>query len=882
MTAHNAIRFERFVPLTGGVTSLLAPAGMTVAEMIDLHFPWADGLVVLVRSADPAREWEEIPTHRWRFVLPKRDDMLRIAVRLHGGNRNQTLALIATLAITVLAPHLVGAAATVFGVGLFGAGTLGATLLTAGLQIGAAFLIGRLVQQDGQGAAAAAQGEKDNYKDAAADANLLGRETFLPRIYGRTRANPADLMQPREYLTAGVPSVKRLLGFDGSTRITDVRIDGTPVTGNAAITMQTVDGVDGSPAQTLVADYAANVAIGDTLSGFSVSGVTLEDQTTPANSEPRWLHFSTPAPDGMTEIAIRFLLRGFLHATTATTEIRVPLQIQFRQKGTEPWNSLPEIHVTGKDSRTLAKEIRVRWDNEFGVADDVASIRYEFFQRVPAATYEGSSGATGDQWQAHSHFVGGTGLQAAANIVGRRHGLNIIFAEATFAKVEYEWRIRRGGALDKTALDGNYTVSGQVPWLFEGSRTAPTATWQFGVEQSNYAAEIGLGNASAIVDGNPVLDPTAALLALQSVGQNLRAVDCLAEGGLNDWNGAAWATWTWESRNPASIARNILAQLLARRGVSAAAIDDASFAAFRADCAARGWNADGIAAGEPVGEALATILRAGFGQLYLAQDRYGAHWLKDTAATPRRFDFSPRNCRRVSASWEDSDLPVGMRVKFVDENDGYRENEIYVPSPVPAPLGAWLPAEFGAVKNADHARALAEYAMLTAFHQARRYTVETDLEGIMFAPGDIVGLVTDLIDDAQHGARVTGVIDASTIVIDQEIPARAGDALVSANADPVGDDVLLSGEYSEITVLTATGNETREIVAFNGRQVTMAAPLSTTDVVGAPVAIGSQRSPVRRCVVLNAVAGEEFGMTLSLADEAPEIWAYLAQKYGWA
>lgn len=1022
--AERDFRFARVVQPIGAETVLTAPLGVSIGEIAEVLFKVGPdhrhaGQLLEFHFVNAKGQWEYVPPKLWLRIKPKRNDVLRCYARMQGGRGGQTLALIATIAIAVIAPAI--------GAAIFGAGTLGAAIATVGIQLGSAYLIGRLTQQRARGNVAglveaeAAQG----YRDVTSDGNVLAREGFLPSVYGKVRTMPADVMQPREYLSNGILSIERLLAFDGPTRITETRIDGTAVADISAIEVETTDGRDGSAAQTLVTKYAAAIPRGDQLSNFSANGTALEDQDTPANSEPRWVYFSTPNPDGLDEISLRLVLQSFLQATTATTPIRVPVRIRFRPKG-GAWHYLPEIHLTGKDARTLAKEIRFRWDGDFGAYEPSQAIGYEFWQQVPASTNTRSSGLTGVQWQADSHFVAGSGLQDCANILGQQHGIRVTLNEATFPKAEYEWSVIRGGAIDQTALDGNYKISGAVPCLFEG---VGSGTWLINQDQANYAAQISLVSASAIVEGNPVAMTGIAQLALRSVGQSLRAVDCLAEGYVDDYNdgyqviefdlrsltfgGSDWTTggtvtrfridlvggvsggsflidfieildgqlnagyreefdtigaWSstaanisvsdgkllweptgvdptltspvlaldgstyyrlrigvkkavagtgWEgsfffsngghgssgsykailtepdwsslqwdyltaSRNPASILRGKMAEYLNKGGVSLSLIDNASMLAFRTACENNGWKADGIAAGEPIAELFDNVSKGGFGQVFAARDRLGVYYLKDTSAVTPKIVLSPRNSANLSVAWEEPELPLGLRAKFVDEADGYRENEIFVGSPVPTNLNTWMPADFPSIKTETQVRALAEYAMLTAYWQTIRFHIGTFIEGLALWPGDIVAVSHDLLDDTLLSARVTAVTDARHFTIDQEIPAVYAEEQVDISDEPVDDDILAAGEFSEITVITPNGAEKFEIIEVDGRDITITGPLSSTDIVGAPCVIGSQQTPARRMIVLNAEPGEEFSTTLTLTDEAQQIWAYLSQKYGWS
>lgn len=513
------------------ISRLPAPAGLNIEELALKYHGSLDGIQAWERSESGLEKWHPISRDRWKVYRPISDEAVMFTHRLHGGGDNDVFAIIASIALAVVAPYLAGTV-----LGLTG---LTATAVAAGITVGGSLLLAKLFPPDAPSISSLSSGdaESKSFSDVSTDSNLLGKEAYPPIAVGRVRVSPPDIVHPRSYLEDGVQVLERLLALDGPHGLSDLQADRTPILSDASFTVNMRDGHEYTGTSTFVNSISVPVNIGEQLSSFTLSGTELADQETPSESEPRWVVFSTPDHEDLSEINIRLRLDAFYESTVATQEIRVPLRMQFRLKGADTWISFPEIHFVGRTTSTKLLEIRIRWDSIFGDASSGGEIDYEFWQKVPAVTShalsDGSENAV--QWQADSHFViGPDNLQATKNIIALKDSIRIDLLESLFPKGALEFRVQRGLACDDDGIDANYNDGTDVVSLFVARNV--DNKWQAPFDQGSYTAGINVIQATAIAKTEPAQWPETTLIAIKSKGQSFKNVSVEAGRYIDDYN----------------------------------------------------------------------------------------------------------------------------------------------------------------------------------------------------------------------------------------------------------------------------------------------------------------------------------------------------------
>jgi len=852
--------------------TLTVAYGLTVEEIAAQTHASDVGLRSWVRAPKGADvEWIELPRDMWRHVRPRVDDALLFGYRPHDFVRD-LFAVAAAVLVAVAAPFL-----TPF------IGAPLAYLVAGALGIGAQLALNALfpAQQAAAPALTSVPAERARqFADVQSGSNLLAKESYLPLVVGTRRIAPPEIANPHYLLDQGIQTIQRIFALDGHHLIDAVQVDGAPVGDFASITTQIRDGQEASPVTTFVTKVTKATSVGETLSTFTLEGTELVDQEVPANSEPQAVRFTTAYDEQMEEINIRLQLDSFIRSDEAGTPVRLPIRLRFRPKGSEgSWFNLPEIHFVGRDVSTSLKEIRLRWDNAFGEDGAGGAIQVEFFQRVPPASMHISTGVSGDQWNAHSWFVAGAGLRDAANIQGRRYSVRVTLDPAVFAKQEYEWEIVRGAALAQARLStSDYTIDGAVYPLFCGFFSAK---WSVPIDQGPFVGRVSVSMATTIVNRQPCQRPNTALMALRVKGQSVRNVTIEASRYVHDWDGSGWNTLT-TTKNPAAHYRQVLFDYLVYHGISTDLIVDEQFVAWRAECAARGYEVSGVFAGSSVREVLDAIATAGFARSRFS-DGFGIDWFRDRSSDLPVMIFSPRNAS-ISVEWVMGERAIGIRGTFQNELRDYVDDELQVNNPFYTNFTGYEVRAYDSITKPVLIQRRALFDMLQAHYQGRRaWIVEASIEGLVCDRGDLVSIVTDLLDDAHTGARIRKVFDSTTFSYDQEVPTESTESVFDVDNifDPA--NLFLVGEQSVVIVTTPNGTEMRTIVAAEpqaeGWMIRVDQPFSSEELEGAHFVLGPLSRFTHRCIVSDVTRMAEERARLVLVDEAPEIYATLQERF---
>lgn len=855
------------------VERLTVPYGLTVEEMAVATHAHLDGLTAWVKAPEGCGEdWIELPRHMWRHVKPKVSDAVLYRYRLNDFVRD-LFAVAAAVLVAVAAPFL-----TPF---------IGAPLayLAAGaLGIGAQLVLNALfpAQQPAYQTLNSPPAERARqFANVESDSNLLAKESYLPIVAGLRRIAPPEIAYPYFFLDNGQQAVHRIFALDGRHDISSIQIDKAPVADFPAITTECRDGGELSPVTTFVTKVTKPTGVGETLSTFTLDAAALVDQEVPANSEPSPVRFQTVSDDKLEEISIRLQIDSFIKSDSVTAAIRVPLRVRFRPKGSSGgWHYLPEIHLVGRDVSTSLKELRIRWDNVFGADGPGGSIQYEFFQRVPPAAYALSDGTSGDQWQADAHFVSGAGLRDTANITGRRNAIRVTLDPDLYPRQEYEWEVVRGLAVAKAALNSNtYVMSGTVNSLFRARNTG--SNWNVPTDQGAYVGRVTVTQATAIVNRQPCQRPSVALLALKAKGQNVRNVTALCGRYVMDWDGSGW-TVPVVTKNPAAHYRQVLHDYLVYHGISTDLIVNEQFVGWRQECIERGYEVSAVHAGASVREVLDAYATAGFARSRFS-DGFGIDWFRDRADELPVMMFSPRNAA-LSVEWVMGERPIGIRATFQNEARDFVDDEMQVNNPFYTNFVGYEVRAYSSIANPALIERRALFDMLQAHFQGRRaWIVETSIEGLVCDRGDLVSVITDLLDDAHTGARIRKVFDSTTFSYDQEVPSESTDSLFDVNNIFDPSNIFSVGEQSVVIVTTPNGTEMRTIVAADpqpeGWLIRVDQPFSSTDLAGAHFVLGPISRFTHRCIVSDVTRLPEERARLVLVDEAPEIFAMLEERF---
>lgn len=852
---------------TGGVEVINFPLGLTVREMIDKMGNLGEVLDVWIKQPDGSPvQFERLPRLMWGYVRPKLDGVVCFAVRT-GKSVLKTIIGIVGLIATIVAPYL---------------SPLIGTLLLGGVAL-ASLAVNYLFPSEANTGASptlSVQNEAEAgsvLANVQSDSNPAAKGGYLPIAINR-RISPPELTNPRFTLDDDRQVIERLFACDGHHAISDIYVDGAPITDYDAIESQIVEGADADPTFTFVNKCSKLDDIRARLSVFSLDGATLVNQDSPAKSEPTFTRFTTIGNAYTEEIVLRLQIDAFVKSDAPTTDLRLPFRIRFREKGsTGAWMNFPEIHITGRDQGSKIKEIRIRKDSDFGSANEAGDFGYEFFQRVPASGRTLSSGNTGDQWQADSYFVADTGLKDVQNIVGGRQGVRITMEE-DFGNVAYEWEIQRGISLTKSALDASYQIGGVVSSLFEGYLSGQS--YVVPVDQTAFNGSLTIQHSQVIVNQQPNQRPGTGLIAIKATDQSIQNVTAVYSRYVYDWDGTGWDTLT-TTNNPATHARQIVYDHCIRMGVSTELIQDDAFVAWRQACIDNGWEMSTVWSGTGFGTAYLMCLSAGFARPIFS-DIISVDWFRDRSAEIPKVSFSPANST-ISINENEIELPQAIRAKFQNEADDYREDETEINNPFFTTVSGQGVNEYRAIANKTLIRKRAYFDLLQSVFQGRRTaTVSSATQASLCEVGDIVLLITDLINDRAFGGIVRTVHSSTTLVMDQAPLINATTPFFDAANVFASSNIFEEGMQTYAWINHEDGGqELRVKSALVGEDgvvtVRFTSALTNFDLEGAHIVLGTKEQLSSRWIVLDADREAEERATLTLIPEAPEIFEYMEE-----
>jgi hypothetical protein len=161
----------------------------------------------------------------------------------------------------------------------------------------------------------------------------------------------------------------------------------------------------------------------------------------------------------------------------------------------------------------------------------------------------------------------------------------------------------------------------------------------------------------------------------------INAINCIVQSCGRAWNGTSWTEDNLEddtpTQNPASIALKAMqSQMMGKNKYPDGKIDLDSFGEFYDWCDTKGFACNGVLTSEKkLSELLDAILETGRGIRILNGSQYGI--LIDKPRTNPVTVLNNQNVLEATNQKEFSDLPDGFKITFIDETDGYQENELY-------------------------------------------------------------------------------------------------------------------------------------------------------------------------------------------------------------
>lgn len=867
-----------------GVTPLVCylPEGITLAEMarrvptLPADFS-ARGVICINGHAVQRGAWHMITPKPYHNGVP-------VEVTFHarpmggedGSGGKQILALVASFALTALTGGIAaGGAAKLLGAN-FAAKTFGAYALAAGVSLVGSLALAALSAPP---TAKAASKASANEGAASAVGNVLEANGPVPRVIGERKVFPPLACEPLTYFDGSDEIVEAVYCLNGPHRLTDIRV-GSALISDIGVEFETREGWPGDEPLTLISRQGRTESVQAELRGHLVSdadGRTLASGSLSDLPQPyvvstrdrpdeHWLHLTFP--------------QGLNEKASETVFMRVPFRLRLRPRG-GAWVNLPELHFQAANVRQLRASINLVWTDAPASSPAAANNegwvearRFSPGQTDAPAQADWSAdayfGSTGDVWMNAANLM----TSGVSRVECTRYTARIILDTAVFPRGRYEIEVIRGAAVTSSAYtSSSYQVSGSI-WDLFGTKGTPgqIVRTRDGVSDSVY-----LLRSVSVWNEHPVPTSDFALIAVRARNRALEEVSTIAGAWVPDWDGTGWRTWT-VTDNPAPHLRDIFAGRLNAKPVPGVIVDDAGLVTWRAS----GHKCNALIEDQSVGDAANLVAACGYARPYMSEIYGVARDYDRSAETPVQM-FTPRNSSGFKWSKGFAAMPDALRVSFRDSAQDYDLRQITVARPgfSGAPRLLEQVTYEGPVTESE-VRARAIYDQKQALYRNTFYSLVVPAEALVARRGDMVLVQHDMLTSRSGSGRVSDVAingagNVTSITLDCEVDlVNEPDMLTVQNLLAV-PDMLALGLTSAAVVRGASGpSNAMPLTNASGSAsvLTLATPVALSAVPdGALVAVGPTRQELLRLIIFSVEATEDYTATLTLVDEAPEVWA---------
>jgi hypothetical protein len=791
-------------PFTGKPRAAFVPEGTSIADIaamlgLPAHL-LRDGVAIIERGG---QQWR-VPRSEWRYVKPKSGRCtVAFALDLQRGDR--TLALIATVVVAIAAAAIAGPAAGFLG---FTAGTLSFSVASAAIAtaitLGGALAINALTSvptlQDpstfsqSDSAAAPAGGNKS----AALTGNALSPGGPVARVIGSHRVYPS-LCTPVLIEAIGDDEVAEMVcGLAGPHAQSEPRLGNVNADDIEDLEIELCDGLPESSIQSLVTRQGITAAVNLELRGHRVDLTTqtsLLNQDDPSSDLPQWHPLvSRVGPD---EIWITIgWSQGLFISDAPAIETNQAFRVRFRKRGDVAWTNCPEVHFSHNRVGSVQRTIRLQWGDMPAAPSIPPSGFGPKFAYKSVAAQDASPGPVRGGWTANSYFSKG----ASNNLLSTStfNSSNVANTELKDDRVifwldpdtfpqdgVYEVQVMRSQVYrDSTFTPAAYTIGGVIYDLFgyyDSSGVHRTIN-----DQSKYLGRVGVGRFSSVWNDNPIETNDFATVSVKVRNRSVEQLSVLAAGYTYDWDGTGWNTVITTS-NPAPHFREVLVGSLSADPMPAELVDDTGLVDWRSRCASNTYTCNAVIQGRTASAVLDMLAACGFAKKRQSE-RWGVIVDRDRSAESPVQQFNPRNMAGFRFFRPFLRLPHGLRVRFDDSEDDYKEREIIVMDP----LGEQNPTSLrledrrydGPITEAE-ARVHALREMKIGHYRFKYWTGDVAADILRCETGDLVGVQHDVLSSRDAGyARIRDVrVVGGNVVglrLDGTIPLPDEDAFKDA------------------------------------------------------------------------------------------------------
>lgn len=866
-----------------------------------------------------------VPPEAWDQVRPKAGRLVTVACVPAGGGGKNPLRTIAMLAVIAAAAAIPGAA---LAAGLMGvaatstAATVAGSLIVAGAGLVGSLLVNALIPPPRPRLSDLASGAGSN--SIAGGRNTVALFGAVPRVLGRHRIVPPYAALPYTE-NVGDDQYLRLL-FDlgpGPLDISDHQIGDTSLDEYEGVEIEVRGGREDDPPITLY----PGVVIEESLSVLLENASSWVLRTT--GEDAREISIDVTFPTGLAEISgsgrrrnrtVSLEIEYAPTGTSAWTQVNASspedarqLDLLFRDPEASPigtglyegsiewgaafagdvpaelpsenWSWEATGYVLASTSGMYTFGLDCSDAGDVTVDDQVVASWYGTHATAGGASpdYSGHNGTITltRGWHRIRVRVESRGPSGGVALGWKQPG-DGSFSTIPAAKLSrfstFPSEDLRTRAFDTSAYGGSMVIEEartepfrrSLAWVVPSGqydvrirRSTPDSTDSSVVDQVYWTA------LRTIRPEHPVRTTGHALVAMRIKATDqlngiIEDYSCLAQSVLPDWDAD---TGVWIERgtsNPASIYRGVLQAGGNSRPVSDARIDLTELQAWHVANVAAGFEFNAIIdTTRTVWEVLADIASAGRASPAVHEGLFSV--VRDIEQTVPVQHFTPRNSSGFRGRRSFPTLPHALRVRFLNEDQGYQQDEriVYDDGFDADNATKFETLELFGVTSADQAWKHGRYHLAAAQLRPETYEISTDVEHLVCTRGDLVLVTHDVVSWGLGQARVSDLeVDTADnllgLALDAEVEMAAGE-------DYVVRVRLEDGSTWVRSVVTEEGAQT---------QLTLSSLIGageTRPKVGDLLLFGRAGQESRELVVRAVTPGKDLSATLMLVDHAPAI-----------
>lgn len=320
--------------------------------------------------------------------------------------------------------------------------------------------------------------------------------------------------------------------------------------------------------------------------------------------------------------------------------------------------------------------------------------------------------------------------------------------------------------VERTGLDGQYDI--RVRRVSADTDDLPNI-----VSGTGLSALRSYRDRPPVSFGKPSARITLRIKATSQLSGMIDNFNVVATKRGKAWDGTAWQP-DLPSQWPADALIRLLQGPAIARPVADTRIDWPTIEAWHANCVLNGWKYNKVhVERQAIRTTAQDIASAGRAAIVFRDGMWSVVW--DDPTAPIVQHFTPRNSRGFKGRRLYKRLPHGLRVKFLNENRGWREDEIVVYRQGYDATNATLieAAEFPG--QTDHVLVTkhAYFHLAQLEYRPDEYTLEVDIEHVICTRGDRVRVSHSVPAWGIKSGRVMTVAD-NIVWLDEPVTMEAG------------------------------------------------------------------------------------------------------------